>query len=255
MPDVEGTAPTALVARAEPNFLLWDVPEMGVPSRRVLTTARRMLSSRRMSNRCSSVRQMTDTRTTSIHEIRSLPVIAPQNAEGTISACKNCSGLQCCGTLRPGGSIEPPFLTPDDVHRISRVTGLPDDDFSEPRLNPATGKYVVFMRTQPGTGCVFFDHESGRCTIYKHRPIDCRLFPLDIEFDDGVFYWALHNHDSCRLKSNDVRSLIRYGECAIQQLTGVILDYATVPVPGMNAVGYTRLRPVRSCKDNGCKHS
>ena len=48
----------------------------------------------------------------------------------------------------------------------------------------------VFRQIHSEDGCTFF--VGGRCQIYEDRPIDCRLFPVDIcEQDDGTLIWIV----------------------------------------------------------------
>ena len=32
---------------------------------------------------------------------------------------------------------------------------------------------------------------DNRCNLYEDRPLDCRLFPLDIIEEDGKYFWSL----------------------------------------------------------------
>ena len=42
--------------------------------------------------------------------------------------------------------------------------------------------------------CKFLD-KKGRCSIHDQRPIDCRLWPFDIEKKNNKFYWVYYNTD------------------------------------------------------------
>lgn len=46
---------------------------------------------------------------------------------------------------------------------------------------------VFFVRDL--TKCKFVN--ECKCNIYSKRPLDCRLFPLDIIEEDGKFYWCI----------------------------------------------------------------
>jgi Fe-S-cluster containining protein len=39
------------------------------------------------------------------------------------------------------------------------------------------------------TACRFAKNE--RCSCYDERPLDCRLFPLDIIEEDGRYWWCI----------------------------------------------------------------
>lgn len=52
-----------------------------------------------------------------------------------------------------------------------------------------------FIASQPGcAACVA--KANGLCTVYAQRPLDCRLFPLDIIEEGGVYWWCVYQ--SCR---------------------------------------------------------
>jgi len=166
------------------------------------------------------------------------------HGKGCIEACKGCSGHNCCGTIREGGSIEPPFLTAKDIRTIEDRSGLKEEEFSTTRINPVTSHVIHTMKTTDNGGCVFFDKGSGKCQIHSFRPMDCRLFPLDIVLKDGRFFWALFNNATCHLTADDVKSLLRYKDEALEILGEDLRDYATMPVPGMNEIGYTILMEI-----------
>jgi len=54
----------------------------------------------------------------------------------------------------------------------------------------ADGKLDLSVRYPP---CSQLCTDSRRCSIYKDRPLTCRLYPLGLETrDDGTIVWALH---------------------------------------------------------------
>lgn len=163
---------------------------------------------------------------------------------GSIVACKRCSGLVCCGVLRQGGPIEPPYLTQTDVDEIEYYTGLDRKDFTVKKINPHTGNEVYIMQTKTNGGCAFLDSKNGKCRIYSFRPIDCRLFPLDIQYVEGKYYWALFGYNRCSITQDDLKCLLEYREEALELFGDEILDFATIPVPGMEEIGYKLLMEV-----------
>lgn len=165
--------------------------------------------------------------------------------DGRISACKQCSGVHCCGVLVEGGTLEPPYLTKQDIENIQYFTGLKIDQFAIRRTNPVTGNTFHKIKVKPNQGCVFFDQNEGKCEIHAYRPMDCRLFPLDIEFRDGKYYWSLFRYVYCNLSKDDWNHLMEYKDIALQILGSELHDYATNPVPGMVKVGYQILTEVR----------
>ena len=163
---------------------------------------------------------------------------------GSLDACKACSGIKCCGNIRRGGTIEPPFLCRHDIRQIESFTGLNQSLFTDAWLNAATGNTVFFMKISDEHTCFFLDPEEGKCRIYAVRPVDCRLFPLDIEKTEEGYHWIQYNYKYCHLTGRDKRWLSKYKDIAIRIFGEEIQDYATISVPGMERMGYEVLCPV-----------
>jgi hypothetical protein len=54
-----------------------------------------------------------------------------------------------------------------------------------------------FIRLRNRRGfCVFYDVERGRCGIYKHRPLGCRVYPVIYSEQEGIVV-----DDLCPMKS------------------------------------------------------
>ncbi len=163
-------------------------------------------------------------------------LVQPFNDNGALDACRDCSGAKCCGNIKHGGTIEPPFLTSFDVAQIGNFTGLHADIYSQTVVNPHTGNTVRFLKTTSREGCHFL-HE-GRCSIHDHRPIDCRLFPLDLKMVEGELTWVIYNYHHCELTERDMAILAKQMGTALTALGSEAEDYATVPVPGMQNLPY-----------------
>ncbi len=155
---------------------------------------------------------------------------------GALDACRDCSGSKCCGNIKHGGTIEPPFLTSLDVEQIARFTGLHPDTFSDAVRNPHTGNEVRFLKTSSREGCHFLT--EGRCGIHDFRPVDCRLFPLDMKKVEGELAWVIYHYNHCELSERDMAILARQMGPALAALGHEVEDYATVPVPGMLNLPY-----------------
>lgn len=41
---------------------------------------------------------------------------------------------------------------------------------------------LFVLKRKAGGFCVFQNEKSGKCKIYKKRPIDCRIFPYNFDF-------------------------------------------------------------------------
>ncbi|WP_394828178.1 YkgJ family cysteine cluster protein [Pendulispora albinea] len=99
------------------------------------------------------------------------------------TGCGNC----CKDPLLP--------LTDDDIRRIAKRTGdTPDviaqvvdrhaihmDDEPEAFAMLRQGKRVLVLRHEHGR-CRYLG-DDNRCTIYTSRPLGCRIYPLDPEFN------------------------------------------------------------------------
>lgn len=81
--------------------------------------------------------------------------------------CRECRG-QCCHM---------PWLAQDELHLAGK---FPDS------IN-LIGDTAFFLDHDR---CTFLD-KQGKCKIYDIRPLDCRLFPLDIIEQDGEYYWCV----------------------------------------------------------------
>jgi Fe-S-cluster containining protein len=79
-----------------------------------------------------------------------------------------------------------------------------------------TGKEVSYIdriqdiQNSSDWWCPCFDTLSLKCNIYKHRPLCCRLYPLDLMKIDIDYYWVIHNECpiSKRILSNNSLNFI-----------------------------------------------
>lgn len=153
----------------------------------------------------------------------------PVAGEGTYSICGPCPAHKnCCTRVHRGGSIDLPVLLPDDVSQIEAATGLPSSEFSSSEPSN-TGIPIRRMETAEN-GCFFY--RDGRCSIYDVRPIDCRLFPFDIEEQpDGRLFWVAYT-DLCPVE-HDPRAYFEHVRPLLGPLRKHIRAFARVLAPGM----------------------
>ncbi len=98
--------------------------------------------------------------------------------------CGNC----CTDTIVP--------VTHHDLKRLSKGTGLKAerfcafykaDDFDDGGeglgwVELAEGRRVLGLKKQDkADACFFFKDE--RCSVYEHRPITCRVYPFQLDFN------------------------------------------------------------------------
>jgi Fe-S-cluster containining protein len=161
----------------------------------------------------------------------------------TLHACANCPvHFVCCSVSSRGGIVDAPYLLPDDITAIAETTGLNEDEFVEHRVNTITGNAVSFVKTPESVGCRFHDVKSGRCNIYNARPLDCRLYPLDIMLIDGRYFWILREY--CRISTEDIKSLLAYGQAILPFIKDQLHDYATIPLETMDSHPYQIIAPL-----------
>lgn len=167
-----------------------------------------------------------------------LKILEPHenDLDGTYSFCAKCpSNGNCCSKVRPGGRIDPPLLFDRDVRQIERFVKQAVDSFSTHASN--RGRHARLMRAEKD-GCYFY--REGRCAIYHVRPLDCRLFPLDIiEKCENKFVWIAYTQ-FCPIKF-DALQLLEQAKHLIQQLGDNIVSYARAETPGLDKEPYIEL--------------
>lgn len=110
--------------------------------------------------------------------------------KGTYQFCNSCVGkFDCCCNCE---TIDMPILLPFEAKRISVISRKGIDDFA----SKLSSNLYQMNRTDndPHKGCIFF--QNNKCSIYKDRPIDCRLFPFDFKEIDGE-YWLIYYDQIC----------------------------------------------------------
>jgi Fe-S-cluster containining protein len=116
---------------------------------------------------------------------RSLPVVAGSEPLGF--RCNGCG--DCCRRLRVA-------VTHHDLRRLSTGQGRPAAElveWLEPDAVDMTGEPGSFVQLAHGRRLMVLAQTDGacrllqpdqRCSVYTDRPLDCRLFPFDLERDE-----------------------------------------------------------------------
>lgn len=150
------------------------------------------------------------------------------------SQCLRCPVNEACCNTPVLKNVSPPFLTDSDVLAISRLTGLSVDQFSEVVEHPQNGHKVRIMKTitiSDGQSTCFFFTGDRKCSIYKSRPYDCRLFPLDILKKGGKYYWILYTICKVDQQDPEIGRLVRIAESfLLPEIRPYIDDYATFEI-------------------------
>lgn len=103
-----------------------------------------------------------------------------QGAYGFCSSCVAVNRKCCCAN----DDVDMPILLPFEVEQISKKYHIDKNDFAQLRSqNLSQMKRVKIDDTLDG--CYFYDGQ--KCKIYENRPIDCRLFPFDVIFENGKY--------------------------------------------------------------------
>jgi Fe-S-cluster containining protein len=158
----------------------------------------------------------------------------------SLPVCAQCRGPNCC-------EIAPPFLTDQDVRNIANSTGLTASQFAEVRHDDR-GQPVYRMKQSGARKCHFYSPESRKCGIYENRPLDCRLFPLDIARLAGRFVWILYT--SCPLdtplaKEAALEMVASAEEVLLPQLGKNLEAYARCSMTSFEQGHWVELREVR----------
>ncbi|MCP9456235.1 MAG: phosphatidylglycerol lysyltransferase domain-containing protein [Nitrospira sp.] len=100
----------------------------------------------------------------------------PQFVPG--SACSRCD--VCCRFPEADSFLRPYFTSQEIIH--AEAAGLSAEYFPD-----RFGAQITLIKHPKGEGyiCPAFDSLSGQCTIYEARPLDCRLYPLALMWDEA----------------------------------------------------------------------
>ena len=162
------------------------------------------------------------------------------SAEGSFSFCDGCPAHSNCCT---GKTVDLPILTPADTQRISEETGIPRPDFCS-----ETEGRLLTMRARPGGGCYFY--RDGKCSVYDVRPIDCRMFPFDVERTESGQLAAIVYSTACPKPTDALKHAGRVGEL-LREIEPYLDEYASSEAPKLaghqrQAVAQIKARPALS---------
>ena len=162
---------------------------------------------------------------------------------GTYGFCAKCaSGSNCCSRVTPSGEIDPPVLFSSDVEAIEQFTGKRADSFSNLKDVATRSERVILLGSK---GCFFY--RDGKCSIYAVRPVDCRLFPVDIiEKPDGRLVWIAYT-SLCPV-SFDPRAQLDHARRLLPLLGENVRAYARMETDALDRASYVELGDVESDK-------
>ena len=82
--------------------------------------------------------------------------------------CTQCG--KCC-TGAPGVV----WVDDDEITKLAAARGMVRHEFEAVFTRKVRGR--VSLRERPNGDCVFYDADKG-CTVYQHRPKQCRTWPF-----------------------------------------------------------------------------
>ena len=143
----------------------------------------------------------------------------------------------CCTFYKEGNDREAaPLFTPEEKLIAEKI--IPGENFvflEKKKMFQA--KLVDYSKDKELFACVFLDHETHACRIYKDRPFDCKIWPyIIIKNPDGKIELRLFDKQHCpsmgklddesisKYTGNFMKRLERYYPM-IKENPGMILDY------------------------------
>lgn len=90
--------------------------------------------------------------------------------------CLTCD--VCCRFPEPTSFLAP-YFTGEEIAEAERL-GLLRGEFSDRR-----GSKIALVPNGEGCRCPNFEPETHRCRIYEARPLDCRLYPFALYWDEA----------------------------------------------------------------------
>ena len=105
--------------------------------------------------------------------------------EGILKNCTDCNKERnCCCDFN---AIDFPILSSNEYNLLINILKVDSSNFSQLK----DGCYNIIANE---CVCPFY---NNKCTIYKNRPNDCKLFPFDIKYIDNKYYLVLYKLDCC----------------------------------------------------------
>lgn len=168
-------------------------------------------------------------------------------SEGAVHdiGCRACTKSQtCCARISADGPIPRAFLFGKEAEKLRVRLGVRANLVVDVKC----GGEVVHVIEATERGCALLG--AGRCLIYEHRPLDCQLFPFDVQEDEhGRLVWVLytsectlgharmHEFETARTRlvalapsEGQLRRYARYGREFLSAVPMLVLGPVEVPV-------------------------
>ena len=99
--------------------------------------------------------------------------------------CSSCKHSGCCT------SFPSPMLFSQDLINLQSI-GKGGAEFIKETITNGI-KIRTIRKKNNSTTCTFWDENEKKCSIYNHRPFDCRIYPFDIYLIDGKYHWIVYS--------------------------------------------------------------
>jgi Fe-S-cluster containining protein len=137
----------------------------------------------------------------------------------TFHFCNICPKDSNCCT---GKYVDLPVLTPEDTSRISQYSDLAASKFS------FSGNSKLSNMKNINKKCYFY--QSGRCSIYEERPIDCKLFPFGIRLNEKDELLLVLYASACPTEVN-IKPYFASAKELVKEFYPYIEEYDSVKAP------------------------
>ncbi len=91
-----------------------------------------------------------------------------------------CFACDVCCRFPEQDSALRPYFTKEEI-RAAVARGISPEAFPD----HAGSKIAVAPHGEDGYCCPAFDPQTGHCRIYEDRPLDCRLYPVAVMWDQA----------------------------------------------------------------------
>jgi hypothetical protein len=127
--------------------------------------------------------------------LREIPLVVEQIVPS--SACFACD--VCCRFPEATSSLRP-YFTREEI-RAAIARGIAPDAFPD-----RTGSKITVVPHGEGYMCPAFEPATGRCGIYEDRPLDCRLYPVAVMWNEARTAVLMGWDSKCPFIRDNLRS-------------------------------------------------
>lgn len=103
--------------------------------------------------------------------------------------CASCKTQGCCTNSAV------PLVFSSDLADLKSINKATDEFLHDRNVN---GTLIKAINKKANSDvCVFWN--ENKCSVYQHRPFDCRAYPFDILKINGKYHWIVY---SCNPQSD-----------------------------------------------------